>query len=147
MRDANILFRFDNRIDALLDFCHWQRGKSESRATTLNRWCNLVDVVAYDAKADVLRILLDHSAKGCLGCLCHHICFIQNDEFEAFRKEGPRLGKLLDLFTNNIYSTIVRSIKLRVCQIRFRFAMRSCNILQESVSCNQHRRFAWLQQE
>jgi hypothetical protein len=90
--------------------------------------------------------LFNHSAKGCLGCLCHHIRFIQNDELEALGEERSCFGKLLDLFADNIYSTVVGSIELNSNQTCSCPTANFYHILQGSVFYNWCRIFSWLLQ-
>ena len=82
-------------------------GEPETCASTLDRRYNFVDVVADDAKPDVLGILLYHTAQSCLGCGCHHVCFVEDDEFEARRIQCPRLRKVLDLFADHVDPTVI----------------------------------------
>jgi len=71
-------------VQPLLDFCYGERRKAEARTPALNSGYYLVDVVADDTETDVLCVLFDNTAKGSLCGRGHHVCFIQNDEFEAF---------------------------------------------------------------
>ena len=72
---------------------------------------NFVDIIADDAKSDVLSILFDNATKGSLRCCCHHIGFIQDNEFVALGEQGTCLGEILDALTNDVNTTFVGGIK------------------------------------
>jgi len=67
----------------LLHLRDWVGGKPESCAPALHRRRNFVDVVAYNTKPDILGILFDHTTECCLGGGGHHVCFVENYEFET----------------------------------------------------------------
>ena len=70
-------------IQPLLDFYYRERRKAEARATALNGWYYLVDIIADDAEADILCVLLDDTAKCSLCSRGHHVRFVQYYEFET----------------------------------------------------------------
>jgi len=55
----------------------------EACTPALYRRGNFVDVVAYDAKPDVLGILFDYTTQGRLGRGSHHVRFVENYELET----------------------------------------------------------------
>lgn len=73
---------------------------------------DLVDVIANNAETNVLRILFNDTTQGCLSLLGHHVGLVQDNELEAFRKQGASLCELLDLFTNNVDTTLIGGIEL-----------------------------------
>lgn len=70
-------------IELLLYLCDRVGREPETRASTLDRRDDLVDVVTNDAKPDVLGVLFYHTTQSCLGCGGHHVCFVEDDKFEA----------------------------------------------------------------
>ena len=70
-------------VELLLHFRDRMRREPETCASALYRWDNLVDVVANDAKPDVLGILFYYPTQSCLRRGGHHVCFIEDDQFEA----------------------------------------------------------------
>ena len=102
----------NNNVQTLLDFGYWKGRESEPGTSTLDSGDNLVDIVANDTEPDVLGILFYHPSKRSLGSLSHHVCFIEDDELEALREEGSRLGELLDLLANDVDTAVVRGVEL-----------------------------------
>ena len=80
---GNSLFSLNDMVKFLLHLGDRVRREPEARASTLHRRDDLVDVVTNDAKPDVLGILFYHATQSCLGCGSHHVCFIEDDQFEA----------------------------------------------------------------
>ena len=78
----------------------------------MNGWRNLVDIVADDAKTNVLRVLLDDATKCGLGGGSHHIGLVQYDELKPFGKKGARLCELLYLLADNVDASVVRGVQL-----------------------------------
>jgi len=78
----------------------------------LDGWYNLVDIVADDAKPNVLRVLFDDASKCGLGSGSHHIRLVQYDEFEPFGEKGARLCELLYLLTDDVDASVVRGVQL-----------------------------------
>ena len=78
----------------------------------MNSWSNFVDVVAYDAKANVLGILFDNTTESGLCLLSHHISLIKDDELVSLGEQGSRLRELLNLLPNYVDTTLVRCIEL-----------------------------------
>jgi len=108
----HVLFSFHNGIESFFYFCYRERREPKSCTSTLYRGGNLVDVVTNDAESNVLCILLDDTSESCLCLLCHHVCFIENNELVSLRKECSGFGKLLYLFAYNVNTTIVGGVKL-----------------------------------
>lgn len=54
-------FSLDDIVEFLLYLRDRMGGEPEARATTLHRWRDLVDVVANNAKSDVLGVLFNHA--------------------------------------------------------------------------------------
>jgi hypothetical protein len=73
-------------VQPLLDFYYRERRKAEASTTALNCGDYFVDIIADDAKADILCVLLDDTAKSSLRGGSHHVCFVQYYEFETLRK-------------------------------------------------------------
>ena len=92
---------FDDVVHALLDLLDGQRREPEARTATLDGGDDLVDVVADDAEADVLRILLDDAPERGLRGGGHHVGFVEDDELVAFGEERARLGEVLDLLADD----------------------------------------------
>lgn len=109
-----VLFCLNHSVNSFLNFHNRQRGEPEPCASTLDSRGNLVDIVADDTKPDVLGILFNNTAEGCLGCLGHHVRLIKDDEFIAFGEQGPCFRELLDLFAHDIDTTVIRRIELDV---------------------------------
>jgi hypothetical protein len=105
-------FRVHNMVQPFLHLHNRQRGEPEPGATALNGRRDLVDIIANDAKADVLRVLFDDATECSLGGIRHHVSFVENDEFVALREERSRFCKLLDLLTNDVDASIVGCIQL-----------------------------------
>jgi hypothetical protein len=78
----------------------------------LNGRRNLVDIVADDAKTNVLGVLLDNATKGSLGSGSHHIGFVKYDELIPFGEKGARLCELFYLFADNVNASVVRGVQL-----------------------------------
>ena len=89
------------------------RREPEACTPALHCRYNLVDVVTYNAKPDILGVLFDHATQSCLSCGSHHVRFVKDDEFKARRIEGPGLRKVFDLLADDINSAIVRCVQLR----------------------------------
>ena len=70
-------------VHSFLDFRHGQRREPEPCTSTLNSGGNLVHVITNDAETNVFGILLDDTSESCLGCLRHHVRFIEDDELVA----------------------------------------------------------------
>lgn len=66
-----------------INFFDRQRWETEACTTRLYGWCDLVYIVANNAKANVLGILFNDASKCALGCVGHHIRFVENNELEA----------------------------------------------------------------
>jgi len=70
-------------IQPLLNLCYRERRKAEASTAALNGGYYLVDVVAYNTKTDILRVLLNNTAECSLRCGSHHVRLVQYDEFES----------------------------------------------------------------
>ena len=104
----------NNNVQTLFDFRYWKGRESEPGTSTLDSRNNLVDVVANDTEPDVLCVLLDNTPKRSLGSGGHHISFVKDDEFETLGEQCSRLGKVLDLLANNVNTSIVGRIQLKM---------------------------------
>ena len=102
----------NDNIYPLLDLGHRQRREAEPRAATLHRGHDLVDVVADDAKAHVLRILLDNAAEGRLGGGGHHVGLVEDDELVALREQRARFREVLDLLADDVDAAVIRRVQL-----------------------------------
>lgn len=78
----------------------------------MNSWSYFVDIVAYNAKANVLGILFDNTTKSGLCLLGHHISFIKDNELVSLGEQGSCFSELLNLLPNYIDTTLVRCIEL-----------------------------------
>ena len=105
-------FRLNHGIHPLLDLRDRQRGEPEARTTALDSGNALVDVVADDAEADVLRVLLDDAAERGLRGGGHHVGFVEDDELVAFGEECASLGKVLDLLADDFDAAVVGRVEL-----------------------------------
>jgi hypothetical protein len=61
---ADALLLLDDDLEPLVDLSYRQRAEAETRAARLNCWRDFVDVVADDAEADILGVLLDDCRRG-----------------------------------------------------------------------------------
>ena len=103
---------FDDVVQPSLDLLNLQRIEAETRASRLNGGNDLVDVVANDAKADVLGVLLDDASERGLRSGGHHIRLVEDDEFEAFGVQRARLGEVLDLLADDFDAAVVGRVEL-----------------------------------
>ena len=103
-----------NNVQTLLDCRYWKGQESEPGTSTLDRRDDLVDVVANDTESEVLCVLFDDTPKHSLDSGGHHISFIEDDEFETSREQCSRLGKVLDLLANNVNTSVVGRIQLKM---------------------------------
>ena len=113
-----LLFFIYDRCDLLVHLLDRQRLETEPCTPTLDSRGDFVHVVANDAEPNVLRILLDDTAKRSLGSLGHHIRFVQDNELEAFREERARFRKLLDLVAYDVDATLIRRVQLPQRRVR-----------------------------
>jgi hypothetical protein len=109
----HILFGGDDALHTTRDFRLGERAEAETRAAALDGGCDLADVVADDAEADVARVLLDDTPERSLCGLCHRVCLIEYDELEAAREERARLREVLDLQAHDVDTTVVGRVQLR----------------------------------
>ena len=56
--------------------------------------------------------MFNDAAKGGLRLLCHHVRFVEDNELETLGEQRARFCKLLDLFADNVNSSVIRGIKL-----------------------------------
>ncbi len=56
------LLTVDDKLQAAPDVAVCQRREAEARAPRLQRWDDLVDIVADEAETRISRVLLDHCA-------------------------------------------------------------------------------------
>ena len=104
----------NNNVQTLLDFGYWKGRESEPGTSTLDSRDNLVYVVANDTEPNVLCVLLDDTPECSLSSGSHHIGFVKDDEFEALGEQCSRLGKVLDLLANNVNTSVVGRIQLKM---------------------------------
>src|ERR1700722_3345221 len=76
----HVLFSFHNGIESFFYFCYREGREPKSSTPPLYRGGNLVDVVTNGGRTNVVFLLLDDTAESCLCLLCHHVCFIENNE-------------------------------------------------------------------
>ena len=95
------------------------RAEPELDATGGQRVDNLADVVADDAEASSDCVVLDDASEGGLRIIGQRIGFVENDDLEGWDLPATRvlsklfLRKFLNLVSNDLDSTFVRSIKLK----------------------------------
>eukprot|EP00009_Paramoeba_aestuarina_P005825 CAMPEP_0201518068 /NCGR_PEP_ID=MMETSP0161_2-20130828/9003_1 /ASSEMBLY_ACC=CAM_ASM_000251 /TAXON_ID=180227 /ORGANISM="Neoparamoeba aestuarina, Strain SoJaBio B1-5/56/2" /LENGTH=133 /DNA_ID=CAMNT_0047915727 /DNA_START=353 /DNA_END=754 /DNA_ORIENTATION=- len=89
-----------------------QGSKPVLCASRLHRRDNLIRIIANDAKSDVCRILFDDSSEGSLGIVRHLIGFVEyNQLIWRLGEDNGCRGKVLDLVTHNIDSTLIAGIE------------------------------------
>ena len=93
-----------------LDFYYGERRKAEASTTALNCGDYFVDIIADDAEADILCVLLNDAAKSSLRGRGHHVCFVQHYKFETLRKQRPSLCELLNLFADDVDASVIGGI-------------------------------------
>jgi hypothetical protein len=108
-----ILLGGDDALHPTRDFRLGEWAEAEARAAALDGGCDLADVVADDAEADVARVLLDDTPERGLRGLSHRVCLVEHDELEAAREERARLREVLDLQAHDVDTTVVRRVQLR----------------------------------
>ena len=103
----------DVTINPLLDLRDGERREAKARAAALDGGDDLVDVVADDAEADVLRVLLDDAAERGLCRRRHHVGLIEDDELVALGEQRAGLGEVLDLLAHDVDPAVVRRVQLQ----------------------------------
>jgi hypothetical protein len=95
------------------DFRLGEWAEAEARAAALDSGCDLADVVADDAEADVARVLLDDAPERSLCGLRHRVRLVEHDKLEAAREERARLCEVLDLQAHDVDPAVVGRVQLR----------------------------------
>ena len=111
-QEGNVLLSFNDGLYPLLYLYYGERRESEPCTTTLDSGGDLIDIVADDAEADVLRVLFNDPAECCLGLLGHHVGLVENNELKSFGEKCPCFRELFDLLSHDVNTTIVGSVQL-----------------------------------
>ena len=79
----------------------------EPRAPALKRRYDLAHIVADQAEPRVPAVLLYDPPQRELGVVCHGVALVEEDQLGAGGEELTGSGKLTDLVTDNVNSTLV----------------------------------------
>ena len=98
--------------EAVADLIPAEGGEAEAGATGLEGRDDLGHVVADEAEAGVLGVLLDDAAEGELGVVGHGIGLVEDDELDALVEELAGAGELLDLVADDVDAAGVGGVEL-----------------------------------
>lgn len=90
-----------------------ERTKAEPSATGLQGRNDLGDVVADEAEPGRLGVLLDDPPQSELSSIGHAVTLVENNQFDASVHQLLSGAKALDLLTNHVDSSVIRSIELQ----------------------------------
>ena len=105
-------FIADNMFDSHLDLGIIDSGEPENGASRLNGFNYFRTIIAAQHKSSRLTIITDNHSQSLLSSFGQWVCFIQYDYLLSIgRQIDFLLSKSLHTFSDDIYSSVIRSIQ------------------------------------